>query len=545
MTSSSPHRPQKRRGVWPGARTALAVLAAGAVLAACGGEDAPPPPPPDHFGYAVGSELRTSNAGSTVGVSDHADYVVARVYPAAFVAGPKGQMIPNTDLVAAQAVPGRQKKILYRIHEQARYSDGVPVTCDDFHLAVVAGQRQDIFPSHIPLAEQVDQVDCVPGSKDFSVLFKEGLGDRWRQLFSAGTVLPSHTIQQAAAITPEAWSAALAGMDDEALQAIATQWDEGFRLSEFRPEMQVSYGPYRIDSVREDGGVVLVRNESWAGDPAEVAEIVVWPKSTDLAAKNATGSVEIADLIGVPTVDWVDRNDPTNHFDVSFGAGELIEELVLSNDGVLASPEARQAFAACIDQPAIAAVSSSMAGVETPPLATRLLPYGDPLNDQTRDIAEAHLGIDVERASALAGQQIHIGYMGPDPRKAAMVEAMRASCAQAGIDIVDAHDVGGSVSQLHRQVPTPWGGVNVLPGALDAVLVGMDPLLQYPGADVDPTDVEGVRAAEVTLWEEVPTVPLCAQPRTFVIDRQVGNVVVNTASAGIGWNMDRWQENPQ
>ncbi|APT84869.1 ABC transporter substrate-binding protein [Corynebacterium aquilae] len=528
-------------------RHVLATVAAtGLVLAGCSEPEVPAPePPPDHFGYAVGSDLLTSNAGSVTGVSDHADYVVSRVYPPAFVAGPKGQLIPNTDFVDAQAVPGPQKRINYHISDKATYSDGVPVTCQDFQLTVTAGQRQDIFASHIPLAEQVASVECAPGAKDFSVVFKEGLGNRWRQLFSAGTVLPSHAIVQAAGVSPEQFTQALEQADEESLQAVAEAWNTGFDLKAFNPALQVAYGPYKISAVREDGGVVLNRNESWSGDPAEIAEVVVWPKHTDLAAKNATKSMEIADLVGVPTVDWVNRDDPLNRFDVSHEAGILIEQLVLSNDGVLGSDQARQALAACIDQPAVAQASTQLAGVETPPLATRLLSYGDPLNAQMTDISDAHMGVDIALAQTLSGQQIHIGYMGPDPRKAAMVEAMRVSCEPAGIEIIDAHEVGGDLSQVHRQVEGAWGTTQVLPGALDAVLVGMDPSLQYPDADVDTTDVEGLRAAETKLWEEVPTIPLCAQPRTFVIDRSVGNVVPNTNPAGLGWNMDRWQENKQ
>ena len=53
-------------------------------------------------------------------------------------------------------------------------------------------------------------------------------------------------------------------------------------------------------------------------------------------------------------------------------------------------------------------------------------------------------------------------------------------------------------------------------------------------------DVNQLREAEEQLWREVPGIPLAAQPRWFVMDRTVGNVVTYKGLAGIGWNMDRW-----
>ena len=59
--------------------------------------------------------------------------------------------------------------------------------------------------------------------------------------------------------------------------------------------------------------------------------------------------------------------------------------------------------------------------------------------------------------------------------------------------------------------------------------------------DAAMSDVERLRESEEALWEELPVLPLSAQPRIFVIHESVGNVVVHTGLAGIGWNMDRWQ----
>ena len=70
--------------------------------------------------------------------------------------------------------------------------------------------------------------------------------------------------------------------------------------------------------------------------------------------------------------------------------------------------------------------------------------------------------------------------------------------------------------------------------------MAVDPLAEFGASSPRAIDVNQLREAEEQLWREVPGIPLAAQPRWFVIDRTVGNVVTYTGLAGIGWNMDRW-----
>ena len=49
-----------------------------------------------------------------------------------------------------------------------------------------------------------------------------------------------------------------------------------------------------------------------------------------------------------------------------------------------------------------------------------------------------------------------------------------------------------------------------------------------------------LRDEERQLWDDLPGLPLSAEPHTFFISPQVANAVPYTGSSGIGWNMDRW-----
>lgn len=527
------------RGAVTSAKSVAAVVAAvGLALVGC---SAPTTKPTDHFGFAVGSPLLTTNAQTLVGASTSSDVLAGRLFPPVFISGPSGQMIPNRDLATAQMLPGANIQVVYTINPEARYSDGVSITCTDFLLAFKAGAQPSIFRSYAPLMQQVDRVDCTAGSKQFTVVFKERMGARWRQLFGPGTVVPSHAIGSRLGLTEEQLVNLLQSNNRSALMPVADLWANGFDLKHFDAGLQLSAGPYRIESVGTNGEVQLVRNEQFHGDAANIDRVMMWPLNSDLSAINESNSVEVADLVGVKDIPWVNRNDPKNRFTVDYQAGHLTELLALGNAGVFATSEARRAFAACIDQAEIAGVSSDSSGVEVKPLTSRLTTAGDPANARLEKVAGGHSPVNRAEADKLRDKTIRIGYSGPDERKRAMVAAIAQSCSRSGVTVVDASSDTASLADVSRK-EQHHGGVRDFQGTLDGFLYAADPHQGYGHVDGGLDDIEKLQATERQLWDESDTIPLAAQPRTIVYDNRIANVVSNTSLSGIGWNMERWVE---
>ncbi|WP_255455967.1 MULTISPECIES: ABC transporter substrate-binding protein [unclassified Corynebacterium] len=500
----------------------------------------------DTFSYAVKNVLLTSNAANDLGVATNAQVLSARLYPSTHVPGPKGQLIPNTDFATAQFLPGNNQRVLYTISDKAVYSDGEPVTCDSFLLAFVAGDMDVLFGSHMPLMHQVERVECNPGSKNATVVFKEGFGARWRQLFGPGVLLPAHAIANKAGLTLADLNAALVNRDETTLASIAQIWNQGYSLSNFDPELQVSSGPYKIDSVGQNSEVILSRNDRYFGEPANIEKIVVWPGTTDLKSLAKETKLGIAEVKNNDSLSWVNRDDNYNPYDIVSEAGVLTEQLLLSSSGLFEDIELRKAFAACIDQTAIAQVSSEHAGAEVHPVTVRTVRAHDPVVAQLGDIAQSHLGVDIEAARALEGQTIRIGYLGEDSRKAAIVENIAQTCAPAGINVVDVSgELDEETPRALVQAIVDENGLLRSEGVADAYIQAVDPMVEFDYIPHLSTDVAAVRADELASWEQMITIPLSSHPRVFVVDKNVENVVPNTDLYSIGWNMDRWQPKEQ
>ena len=561
--------------LWWGSRPKITAIAAGLsalalVAASCSseesesGEQAAPSDPEsyNYTGYMVNSQLATTNAGTAFGSTTSAAQLSTRLYPGLFVPGPSGQLIPNADLVETEKLPpaadSDQESVRLTLADDATFSDGAPVTCDDYLLAYTAGTHPVEFASHMPLMNDIADIECAPHSKAFTLTFYKDQGHRWRQMFGPGTVMPAHALAQKTDMSMEDLNAALHAEDMAALQPVAELWRYGFSTAkdDFDPELQVSYGPFTAEKVGDSGEVFLKANEQYRGDKPALDRLVVWPSSADAQELADKGVLKVADS-ATAAPGWLSGNagedaesaegkDPdhdsagedsagagNDEFETTTKVGLQTDTLTLSQAGIFAEPSARKAFAACVDQASMAHKSSEISGVDVPPAYVRTVSVQDPVAQTLGSVAKDHEGTDMAAAGQLNGTTIKVGYVGPDKRYQAMVEALRASCEPAGITIEDAADE--QLSQFYLN-PNPETGEPTI----DVFLGPVDPLTEYSAADSSIKNSVQLKEQEEQLWDSVPSIPVAAQPRVFIVHRDVEGVLPYTGISGIGWNMDRW-----
>ena len=542
--SSSGGRHRGRRAL---ASCVSALALAASACSGQGGEDessAAPQEPESYgyFGYQVNSRLATTNAGTSFGSASSAGLLSTRLYPGLFVPGPAGELIPNADLVETEELPpaegSDQRSVQLTLAEDAVFSDGTPVTCDDYYLTYVAGTHPAEFASHMPLMNDIANFSCEPHSKSFTLTFNKDQGQRWRHMFGAGTVMPAHALAEKAGLSLEELNAALAAEDMQALDPVAQAWRYGFSVAkdQLDPKLQVSFGPYVIDKIGDEGEVILKANEKYFVDAPAEDHVVVWPADADAHKLVDKGALRVVDAANA-TPDWLDRNQSESgedSYEATPMVGELTDTLTLSEAGVFAEPWARESFAACVDQQAVAQASSAASGVEVPPAYVRTVSVTNPVAGGLDKVGKEHQGTDLAQAGNLNGTTIKVGYLGPDKRYAAMVEQLRASCEPAGITIEDASAEFMSQHYLEMD-PETWAPT------VDAFLGPVDPQTEYSAVEASMKNSAELKKTEEALWKDIPSIPLSAQPRVFLVRRDVEGVLPYTGVSGIGWNMDRWR----
>ena len=494
-----------------------------------------------YFGYQVNSRLATTNAGTSFGDATSAGLLSTRLYPGLFVPGPSGELIPNADLVETEELPpvagSDQRSVQLTLEEDAVFSDGTPVTCDDYFLAYVAGTHPAEFASHMPLMNDIADFSCEPQGKTFTLTFNKDQGQRWRHMFGAGTVMPAHALAKKSGLSIAELNAALTVEDMQALAPVAEEWRYGFSVAkdQLDPELQVSFGPYVIDKVGDEGEIILKANEKYFGDAPAEKHVVVWPSDADAQKLADKGALRVVDAASEKP-DWLDSTKDESgesSYEVTPMVGELTDTLTLSEAGVFAEPWARESFAACVDQQAVAQASSAASGVEVPPAYLRTVSATNPVAGGLDKVGKQHQGTDLAKAGDLNGTTIKVGYLGPNKRYAAMVEQLRASCEPAGITIEDASAEFMSQHYLEMD-PETWAPT------VDAFLGPVDPQTEYSTVESSMKNSAELKKTEEALWKDVPSIPLSAQPRVFLVRRDVEGVLPYTGVSGIGWNMDRW-----
>lgn len=547
-----------RRGLtgWVGIGVAVLVVA-GVALAGCAGSAAA------EIDYVVDGPLSSYNPNTVVGAASAGAQAFARTLVGFSYHGPDGQTVPDRDFGTVSVVGGTPLVLDYQIADNAVYSDGKPVTCDDIVLAWAAQSGR--YPEFNAATQagylDIANVECMPGQKKARVSFvpDRGIVD-YNQLFTATTLMPSHVIADQLNVDV---TAALLSHNAPLVAQIARLWNTIWDLKPGLKGEEIlkhfpSSGPYKLQAVLDGGAVVLVANDRWWGPKAITKRITVWPQGPDIQDRVNNRSVDVVDVAAgssgtLATPDNYDRSDAPS---------DGIEQLIFAPQGPLSAPKARRAFALCTPRDVLAKDAG------TPIANSRLDPAVDDAVSAGDGAAEA---APFGKADPLAAREalggaplaVRIGYQGPNARLAVNVGVITKACAPAGITVsgVTLDSAGpqalrdGKIDALLASTGGATGSGSSGSSAMDAYALHTgngNNLSGYSNPQVDNAigalavsadPAERVRLLAETapvLWGDLPTLPLYRQQRTLLISKKMYAVSKNPTRWGAGWNMDRW-----
>ena len=531
--------------------------------------------------YSVGADdFLSYNGLQSNTYTTYNSAVADRMFSSFWYFGTDGSIIPDKDFGTYEKTSDDPLTVKYTISDDAKWSDGTPVTAGDFivHWAAnndtikAEGAETPLFDSisfeqgkYIPEAPEGEA-----DGKEFTVTYPEPYAD-WEILIS--TALPAHIVAKEAGMSFEELVTAAKEKDVEALTPAAEFWNDGWDFSPGElPDASLvpSMGPYKF----KDGGwqagqsITLEANPEYWGTPAATKELVLRfadPKTHVQALQN--GDLDVIEPQA--TVDTLQQLEGLGE-DVNVQTGDqLTWEHVDYNRGegsVFAdSPELREAFALCLPRQQIVdnLIKPIYADAEVMNLREVF-----PFQDKYQEVVDAAYPKEmdqpnIDKAKELVEQSgvskptVRLGYQAGNQRRTETVALIKSSCDQAGFDVQDTNSpvffkevmpAGDYDAALYA-----WAGSGQkASGANIYQSDGAQNQQSYNNPEVDAAwdklatsldedeQLEQVKTIEKLLWEDFQAIPLYAHPGLVGHKADVANVRDTAAQSGALWNVEQW-----
>ncbi len=531
--------------------------------------------------YSVGADdFLSYNGLQSNTYTTYNSAVADRMFSSFWYFGTDGSIIPNKDFGTYEKTSDDPLTVKYTISDDAKWSDGTPVTAGDFifHWAAnndtvkAEGSETPLFDSisfeqgkYIPEAPEGEA-----DGKEFTVTYPEPYAD-WEILIS--TALPAHIVAKEAGMSFEELVTAAKEKDVEALTPAAEFWNDGWDFSPGElPDASLvpSMGPYKF----KDGGwqagqsITLEANPEYWGTPPATKELVLRfadPKTHVQALQN--GDLDVIEPQA--TVDTLQQLEGLGE-DVNVQTGDqLTWEHVDYNRGegsVFAdSPELREAFALCLPRQQIVdnlikpiyADAQVMNLREVFPFQDKYQEVVDEAYPKEMDEPNIEKAKELVEKSGVSTPTVRLGYQAGNQRRTETVALIKSSCDQAGFDVQDANSpvffkevmpAGDYDAALYA-----WAGSGQkASGANIYQSDGAQNQQSYNNPEVDAAwdklatsldeneQLEQVKTIEKLLWEDFQAIPLYAHPGLVGHKADVANVRDTAAQSGALWNVEQW-----
>ena len=508
--------------------------------------------------FALEQQPASFNLNTRKGYNLQSQLIMDRVWPQVFLLDPQGVPQLDTNFVkSAELDRLTPETIVYQIDDKATWSDGVPITADDF---VYNWQAQSGDPTYTDVGGHpfdvvstagYSQIQSITGSnrgKTVTVVFKTPYGD-WKSLFN--NLIPAHV-------------------------ARTVGWNTGFDA--FGPAI-VSGGPYLVQSDTPSQQIVLARNPRYWGPPAHLDTIALRsvPNPAQDAAGLQGGTVDL--VYPRPEVDLVQAVKQIRTVTASTGLGFSFERLDFNQrNPFLKLAPVRQAIAKAIDRQAVITATVGQIDRAIRPDNNHLY-----VNSQQgyQDNAAGYEQPDVAAAKKLlvgAGftvgpdgyfqldgrpLELRISTTSDDPLRVAAEGLIVEQLKRAGIkaDPVNA----SSATLIDQQLPA--GDFDVALYAAPSSSFPSDNAAAYltPGTGEGASNYDGYSEPKVDslfdqanielnagkagaiynqidqqLWADMVTFPLFQDPTFIAYPRTYLNIGDNPSSSGPFWNAEQW-----
>jgi len=466
----------------------------------------------------------------------------------------------DTNVVdSAEVISLSPQTVVYQIDPRAVWSDGVPISANDFTYAWQSqkGGATDLdgTPDSVASTLGYRDIASLTGSNDgrtVTVVFKTPFAD-WPSLFD--DLLPAHIAEQVG-------------------------WNHGF--DSFATGVFVSGGPWEVLAWQPGTEIVFGRNPRWWGSPPTLDRVVVRAVGPEgLSAALARRQVQVAYPSGFDQ-SFMAQVSSSSVLQTQVNLGTRMLQLDFNvRRAPLNVATVRQGIAHAVDR---AGIVQSVGQPEDHSVwedNDHLLPNGAPgyVDDatgfekgdpvtSTRLLEQSGFALDAHGTWTTHGKSVslEIVWADDDPWSAAVGPIVAAQLVAAGFDVVatpmssaqlygtalpagdfdlalvpvDASAYPSALGDVFSTSPSITGGAQTQDWSgfddpkVDALFTQAVQELAPPRADAIYQQIDQ------DLWTEMPTLPLFAEPTMLVWSSSLSGVTDDPGGIGPLWDVRQW-----
>lgn len=510
--------------------------------------------------YSLDQEATNFNVLTSDGNNFDLQQMVDRVWPTVFIPQPDATVALDKDLmVSVTQTNTSPQTIVYVINPNAVWSDGTPISADDFiyNYQAQSGlpQYKDIdgkpySPAGTTGYSQIQSITGSPDGKTVTVVFKTPFPD-WKSLF--GPLAPAHVMRKIG-------------------------FNTGLLATKVSPTTMISGGPFMLQSYAQGKDFIEARNPKYWGRPANLATVDYRFITDSSQIEPALANNEINASYPQPQLDLVNQLKSVPNLKQDERPGLGFEHLDFNQaNPFLADVNLRKAIAMSIDR---AGLIARTAGQFSPGLKPDENRFYVPSQPEYKDTSGgAYDKADVAGAKTLLTSH---GYTlsGTTLTKAGKPVTLRITStqgnalrqseeqvvvndlAQIGIKVneVDTTHLGKTLASgdfdmiIFEWVETPFASGNdatYQTQSADGSIGGsnydkysdpkVDALIAKADNALDPAQQASYyNQADALIWQDMATLPLFQKPTLLVYQNKYVNLVNNITSYGPPYNQDAW-----
>ncbi|WP_166985651.1 ABC transporter family substrate-binding protein [Canibacter zhoujuaniae] len=532
---------------------------------------------PGEIRWASGDNVTSYNYLNSDNYSTYNGYAYDLMSSGFVYYGTDGTLYEEGDLGKMELVSEDPLKVKYTINKDAVWSDGTPITVNDFWLKWAAENPETVDasgatvfdPVSVDFGELIKNGPEVNGDKEFTVTYEKPYAD-WKIMM--GGILPAHVVAKQAGLSVEELVELAKKKDGEGLKKAAEFWNSGWNYTNALPDESLipSYGPYKLTSFSPGQSVTLTANDKYWGKHKAATETVTIRVADPSTHAQALQNGDVNAIEPQATEDTVNQLNALGdqvivhqfssmtyeHLDYNFKAGIFAD-----------SPELREAFALCVPRQQIVDNIIKPINPEAEILNSRGERYNfqDDYKEYVSAIYDGRYDeVDIDRAKELIEKSgvkdltVRIGSNGNE-RRTNTVALIKDSCDKAGFNIQDAGSQNffspdGDLSSGNYDIALfAWAGSGQKTSGQNISTTNRPQNYGgYSNAEVDAaweraastTNEDEITAAvqdvEKQLWKDLFSLPLYAAPGVAANDAKLANVRANSTQSGLVWNLVQW-----